>query len=267
MKNLIGLIVLALACVGLGIALLVSRDNATKQQLADESKVAYHSNEWWTTHEQLEEQKQKTAMVEGDMAKAAGAYNKELTVFSNAVTVANADLEKSQAALKTSQEEVAKRDVRISDLEAQNQTLDQRAAELASQITNLDSQIDDTKRQLASSKGENTFLSKELKRLMADKAELEKQFNDINVVRAQLAALREKNAIARRLDWQRRGIYAQSEKKEGEKLMQKTPPSTATTAAQAPTYDLNVEVNSDGSIKVIPALTNAPASVTPALAQ
>jgi hypothetical protein len=42
--------------------------------------------------------------------------------------------------------------------------------------------------------------------------------------------------------------------------MQRSPPVTqAAPAAGSPSYNLNVEVGSDGSVHVIPPLTNAPA--------
>lgn len=267
MKNRIGLILLALLCAGLGVALLVTEDNLTKQKETADQEIAHQSNEWWTTHQQLDEQKQKATMMESDLnnlSKLTNNYSRELNDLTNTLTQENADLEKTRAALKASQDEVAQRDSRISDLQSQNSTLDQRAAELAGDITNLNSQIEDVRRQLATTRGDNAFLTGELKRLMADKAELEKQFNDINVVRAQLASLREKKAIERRLDWIRRGVYASFEEKGAEKLMEKNT-NGVSSASAGPTYDLNVEVNSDGTIKVIPALTNSPpANAAPA---
>lgn len=270
MKNRIGLILLALLCAGLGVALLVTEDNLTKQKETATQEIAHHSNEWWTTHEQLEEQKQKTTMMESDLnnlTKITNNWARTIADLTNNLTQTSADLDKTRDALKASQDAVAQRDSRINDLQAQNNTLDQRAAELAGEITNLDSQISDVRHQLATARGDNAFLTGELKRLMADKAELEKQFNDIAVVRAQLASLRQKKAIERRLDWMRRGVYASFDEKGGQRLMEKNTNTVAAAASSAPTYDLNVEVNSDGTIKVIPALTNAPAATNPPAAK
>jgi hypothetical protein len=66
--------------------------------------------------------------------------------------------------------------------------------------------------------------------------------------------------IARRLEWTRQGVFANSEQKGAQKLMQGL-------AAQGPkasrgNYDLNVEVSSDGSVRVIPAATNNAAPPT-----
>jgi hypothetical protein len=100
---------------------------------------------------------------------------------------------------------------------------------------------------------------------MTEKAALEKQFNDLTVLRAQVSKLKEELTVGRRLDWIRRGIFATSEKKGGELLLQssKTPtfPTSSPAVAQSPSnqYDLNVEVYSDGSVHVIPPPTNTPA--------
>jgi len=112
---------------------------------------------------------------------------------------------------------------------------------------------------------EVTKLEKELKRLLGEKPELERQFNDVNVVRAQVAKLREEMNIARRLEWMRSGLLASSDQKGAQKLMQGINPASPTTttgkAAHRPNYDLNVEVTADGSVRVIPPpSTNSPAA-------
>ena len=96
---------------------------------------------------------------------------------------------------------------------------------------------------------------------MAEKAELEKQFNDLTVLRAQVSKLKEELSVARRLEWIRQGLFASTDQRGAQKLMQ----GAAATPAKAPkpTYDLNVEVSADGSVKVIPPLTNRPAATNP----
>ena len=77
-----------------------------------------------------------------------------------------------------------KRDTQIADLSNQNSELDKKALDLTHAITNLTAQISDTQRQLATSEGDKVFLEKELKRMVAEKTELERQFNDLTVLRA-----------------------------------------------------------------------------------
>jgi hypothetical protein len=99
--------------------------------------------------------------------------------------------------------------------------------------------------------------------LVAEKAELERQFNDLTVLRAQVSRLKEELSIARRIEWIRQGIFASAEQKGAQKLMQGVGSSQAQPRPPRSNYDLNVEVSADGSVKVIPPLTNAPANAPP----
>jgi len=266
MKNRIGVIVLALVlvCVGLGIALLSVKRQATEQQRDYSEKNGALSNNLVQTSDQLERQKQVNADLYADREKRTKEFealtNKYVEALGTLVQVSN-NLAQTEVALKTSQEETAKRDAKIADLEAQNQALDKQAVDLNTAITNLTTQIEDTKRKLATSEGEKGFLEKELKRLMAEKAELERQFNDLAVLRAQVSKLKEELSVARRLEWIRQGLFASTDQRGAQKLMQATP--MVQVKASKPTYDLNVEVSADGSVKVIPPLTNRAAASPP----
>ena len=129
--------------------------------------------------------------------------------------------------------------------------------DLSTAITNLTTQIDETKRKLAASEGEKGFLEKELKRLMAEKAELERQFNDLTVLRAQVVQVEGGAFGCPPAGLDSPGLLRQHRRKGAQKLMQGSAASQA--KPPKPTYDLNVEVSADGSVKVIPPLTNRPA--------
>lgn len=266
MKNRIGVIIslLVLACVGLGVALIATRKQASERQRELTENNGTLSNSWVRTHDELDQQKQVNALLESELEKQKKASdvltNDYTQVVATLAQVSN-DLTRTEAALKTSREEAAKRDAKIADLEAQNQALDKQAVDLSTAITNLTLQIEETKRKLAASEGEKGFLEKELKRLMAEKAELERQFNDLAVLRAQVAKLKEELSVARRLEWIRQGLFASTEMRGAQKLMQA--PAASQVKAPKPTYDLNVEVSADGSVKVIPPLTNRAAATNP----
>jgi chromosome segregation ATPase len=266
MKNRIGIValVLVLVCLGLGIALITVKKQANVQQAEHAVQSGVLSNNLVQTTEQLDRQKQVNAELEIDRDKRKQQFE-ELTGKYSALTadlshVSN-NLAQTEVALKASKEETAKRDAKITELEAQNQALDKQALDLSTAITNLTTQIEDTKRKLATSEGEKGFLEKELKRLMAEKSELERQFNDLAVLRAQVSKLKEELSVARRLEWIRQGLFATSEQKGAQRLMQGIPATQA--KAPKPAYDLNVEVNADGTVKVIPSLTNRPAGTNP----
>ena len=266
MKNRIGVVVLLLVllCVGLGIVLIAMKKKAVEElHEATETNTAL-SNNVVQINDQLDRQKLVNDELSKDREKRIKDFesltNKYVESLATLAQVSN-NLAQTEVALKTSQEETAKRDAKIAGLEAQNQALDKQAVDLSTAITNLTTQIEDTKRKLAASEGEKGFLEKELKRLMGEKAELEKQFNDLTVLRAQVSKLKEELSVARRLEWIRQGLFASTEQRGAQKLMGSTPLTPA--KAPKPSYDLNVEVSSDGSVKVIPPLTNRPAVTNP----
>jgi chromosome segregation ATPase len=266
MKNRIGVIVLilVLVCAGLGIALIAVKHSAVQEQQVLSEKNTTLSNDLVQANDQLGRQRQANALMESDREERRKAYDALTNNYTQTlVTLAQTSnsLVKTETALKVTQEEVVKRDAKIADLETQNQTLDKQAIELTTAITNLTTEIEETKRRLATSEGEKGFLEKELKRLMAEKSELERQFNDLTVLKAQVSKLKSELAVARRLDWIRKGLFASTDEKGAQRLMKG--PTSLEAKAPKQTYDLNVEVNADGSVKVIPPLTNRPAATPP----
>jgi chromosome segregation ATPase len=265
MKNRMGIIILTLACVGLAVTLVINQSNATKERKTAESQISTQSNGWVEAEGRLEEQRRVNGSLTNDLA----ARIQDLATLTNKIVETSNVLAKTEDSLKAAQEEVAKRDAQIADLEAQNKQLDQKAADLSGSITNLQSQIDDTQKKLAASEGDKAFLEKELQRLVAEKAELERQFNDLKVLRTQVAKLKEELNISRRLAWIREGIFARADQKGAQQLMQKSQPAFGAASTNAPTptprpgnYDLNVEVNADGTVRVI-APTNAVPAAPP----
>jgi chromosome segregation ATPase len=263
MKNRIGVIVLAVICLGLVIGLVASQKQSTDLHRQDAEHIDVLSNKWVKTSADLEEQKQVAAMLEKDLEGQKKSY----VDLTNNFSQVSGNLTKTEGTLKQTKADLAEREARITVLEnqnkvleSQNQVLDKQAADLSGALTNLTAQIDETQRKLAASEGDKVFLQGELKRLMAEKAELERQFNDLAVLKAQVAKLKEELNIARRIEWIRQGLFASADQKGAQKLMQ----GLSTPQAKPPKagYDLNVEVSADGSVKVIPPLktdaTNAP---------
>jgi len=236
----------------------VKRD-ATKQQAKATETIIGLSNNLSFTSAKLDEQRQVAALLEKDLEKQKQTFGELTNNFSQVST----ELTKTQSDLKAREDEIKQRDAKIADLESQNQALDKQAADLSLAITNLTGQIADTQKKLAASEGDKAFLEKELQRLITEKAELEKQFNDITVLKAQVAKLREELTIARRIEWIRNGLFASSEQKGAQRLMQGFSPVQKQASAAKPNYDLNVEVTADGSVRVIPGATNS-AATTPA---
>jgi chromosome segregation ATPase len=257
MKNSAGLIILGVVCVGLGIwSITVTKNSATRQR-EDAETIGTLSNKWVKSDADLVEQRQVTTLLEKDL----DTQKKAVSELSNTFTQVSSDLNRAETSLATAKKDLAQRDSKIAELENQNQALDKQAVDLSTAITNLNMEIAQTQRKLAASEGDKSFLERELKRMMSEKSELERQFNDLTVLRAQVAKIKDEIAVARRIDWMRRGLYASTEQKGAQRLMQTiNPPGPQ---SPKPNYDLNVEVSADGSVKVIPAVTNAPATKPP----
>lgn len=252
MKGKTGIVVLVVVCVALGVALLVRHGMALKERREDEAKIVQLSRDVVQTQGKLDEQLKVNLMLETNLAvrtiESEGLSNKLSSV---AATLARTE-DEAKAAAQSAKEAIAKRDAKISELEGQNDDLTKKMGDLNTSISGLEVAISDTEKKLAASEGDRDVLLKELKRLQAEKAELERKFNDLAAVRDQVRKLKDELSIARRLEWIRRGLYGPDR---GAEKLQK---GFASAAGQT-NFDLNVEIRQDGGTKVIPPATNAPA--------
>jgi chromosome segregation ATPase len=254
MKTKLGIVILAVACGGLAIALFVTKNAADERFKKTTDAILDFSNQLVYATANLDELRQVNLMLTNDLA---GSRQEALT-FSNQFTEASGTLASTKASLQSAQDQIAGLNSRIAGLETRNQVLDQRAAALTNAIASLNAQIADTQEKLAGSETNNTFLEKELQRQTAAKTELESKFNNLSTMRAQVKKLKDDLLVARHLQWMRERSEPGSPQKGAQLLMQRA----ASAPARPPHYDLNVEVSSDGSIHVIPLPANAPATTT-----
>jgi uncharacterized protein involved in exopolysaccharide biosynthesis len=270
MKTKLGIVILVVVCVGLAVALVVMKHQADKQQKGSSNTILDFSNQLVDARQHLDEANQVNLSLNSDLAT-----NREISLeLSNSLAQSASALVSTTASLQGAQEQITNLDQHLSDLEAQNQVLDQRVAVLTNNLAALNTQIAFTQVKLLTSETNNEFLESELKRQIAQKEELQQKFNDLDDVRTQVKKLKTDLIVARRLEWMREGIDPSKITKGGEILMQHTAPSSSpATKSSAPSdkiqpplgtnFDLNVEVNSDGSVHVIPPLSNAPATKSP----
>lgn len=247
MKTTLGVIVLLVVCVGLVVALIAGKRSADIQQKKDAETIVDFSNQLTTANINLDDLRQVNLMLTNDL----DASRRTLTTLSNQYVETSASLSNTEAALKTAQDQ-------ITDLEAQNRALDQQTMEMTNTIANLSAQITETQMKLVESETNNAFLESELKRQVAERAELERKFNNLSQVRAQVRKLRDDLLVARRLQWMREGTDPSQERKGAQLLMARAPETNRNIGPVR--YDLNVEVSSDGSVQVVPTTTNAPAA-------
>ncbi len=254
MKALI--IILIILTLGLGGVLFYEHDKSVKTKKEDDTRIYNLSTDLEKTKAALDEVKN----VEMVLRKDLNVKSKDLESTSNNLMKTAADLAQEKknaaAAAEAAKLEIAKRDARIAELDQQRTDLTKKMDDLTLNIDKLGNQIAETEKKLAASEGDREFLLKELKRLQAEKAELERQFNDLSVLRTQVAKLKDELSVARKLEWIRMGIYGSQEKKATEIL-------TAGMTDGKPNYNLNVELKEDGTAKLVPATNSAPKAPTP----
>lgn len=254
MKIKVVIVILAVASIALAIALFATRKQAEDRHVNDVTSITEFSNQVVEANEHLKAASQTNLTLFNDLAASQqqlARSQEQMTQLSNGLAAADSTLAETRTSLASAQELVTNLNLRVADLEAQNKVLDQRAEQLSNTLAQLTAQIEDTKNQLAVSETNAAFLRGELQKQLARKAELEHEFNDVDALRSQVNKLKEEMFIARRRQFMNSGVGL---KKGGELLiMHNLPvPSSSPPAAPASNYDLNVEIGSDGSVRVVP---------------
>ena len=270
MKFKVVIVILVVACIGLAIALFATKKSADEQHVTDVTSITDYSNQVVTASKHLDELGQVNLTLSNDLtssrqqlsldADQMTQLSNNLATTSSTLATANAALADTKSSLASEQEQVTNLNLRIAGLEAQNKVLDEQASSLSNTLAQLTAQIEDTKNQLAIAETNSAFLQGELQKQLAQKAELEHKFNDVDELRAQVKKIKDEMFVARRLQLMKNDNGG---KKGAELLTQRTPAAATNAPAgkQPANYDLNVEVGSDGTVKVIPPLnaTNSPA--------
>jgi DNA repair exonuclease SbcCD ATPase subunit len=247
MKFKLAILILVLACVGLGIALYTTKKSGEKVHTEDVVYIMDYSNQLVDVSVQLKDLREVNISLTNDLALS----RQQIQELSNTLASANIVIAETKTSLAGAQDQITNLAVHVADLELQNKSLDEHASELTNTIAQLDAQIAATQSRLALTETNSAFLQAELQKQMAQRAEIEHKFNDITEVRSQVVKLKEEIFIARRMQLMKNDNGGM---KGAQLLMKRTPPpETNKPAAKVPgNYDLNVEVGSDGSVKIIP---------------
>ena len=250
-------IVLLLVALGLGVGWFMTSKQAAEDRTVAANTIGSISNKLVSTESFLAEQKTVNVKLSTNIVERES----ELLQFSNKWTSVTADLAKTEADAKAAAEkakaDIEERNAKITELEGQKDDLTKKMDGLNTQIGSLGDLIKETERKLAASEGDRELLQKELKRLLAEKADLERKFNDLAVLRDQVRKLKEELSIANRLDFIRRGLYGFDKK--GAQVLNEGIHSPGPRTTNAVGAQINAEIGNDGSTKVN-ATTNAPAA-------
>ena len=235
------LIILSIVCLGLGVGLVLRHTRAQEQLAYARTEALNVSNQLAEAHVRLNEQEKLSSYLQSNLTEKAT----QLTVATNTLTQVSASLATTQNDMKSAQAELQAKAVRVAELEAQNDEATRKLSELAGSINTLEAQIAETKRKLDASEGDRIYLTKEMSRLQGDKAELLRQFNDLAVLRAQVALLKEEAVINERLALMSKGLYHIAGGKGAQGLMKKA------TIEQKSIPQLDVEIDQKNGTRVV----------------
>lgn len=259
MKPKTVIILMVLVCLGLAAGLIWRHDNATKQKKTDGERIRTLSNQWSVAEAKLSSQVEVnntlTATVEARTADLAKA-REQLTATAAQLNRAESEVKMTKAQLDATRVELTNKEAIIGDLKQRNSDLDKQVGDMKLEILDREARIAETEKRLAAAEGDREYLLRELKRLQAEKADLEKKFADLVALREQVKRIKEEVSIGKRLEWIRRGLYGNSPMK-GADVVQK---GFATSQIPRTNVNLNVELRRDGGVLVVPP---TPASRVP----
>jgi chromosome segregation ATPase len=244
-------ILLGIVCALLLVGLVVRHLQATKVEQAKEEKIKVVESSLTETQEKLSTQTQTNKVLKAELETKSEA----LQSLENRYKTITGELEQAQntvLAVTTESNEakktIADQEKRIAELSIERDALTGQMTVLNENMETLEGQILETQRKLSASEGDREFLLKELKRLQAEKADLERQFNDLAVLRDQVRKLKDELSIARRIEWIRKGIMGAGSTPKGATLLKRG----FNRPENKPNFDLNVELNQEGGVQVIP---------------
>ncbi|MBI5799353.1 MAG: hypothetical protein HZA92_01325 [Verrucomicrobia bacterium] len=196
--------------------------------------------------------------IESTLTAALTAAQTKAAADAQAAASRYTALDKSKA------EEIARRDGSIKDLQNTRDQLNAKVAALNADITKLKSTIGTLNTRISFVEGElqvtkddKSFLTKELARMQGERTEMERKMNDLDFLKEQLSTLKSDQAIARRVDWMRRGTFM-DERKGATLLNDGLKPLASARPTTTKGSQLNVEVHRDGTVTI-----KAPAPAAP----
>lgn len=219
MRNAI--VALGIVCVVLIGVTWYQHSSAAKELKAALAESARLSNQCEQVNLKLTDQTGVNTTLTTNLAKRG----EELAAASNQIAKLKTSLAKAEEAAQAARLEIQECENRASGWETSHGELAQKANELRSSLDVVELEIAGVKKKLDASEGDRAFLLKGLKLLQAERDQLDRQFHDLAVVRAQFERLKNDKVINKRF-------------------------ASANTS-------LKVELQQDGSVRLVPAAANA----------
>lgn len=242
----------AILCV-VGCALLIAfvyrHHSASIEKSRNVAAIAHFSNQWAVASEKLREQKVVNLAVE----RTFSTQTEAIMGYSNSLQAVSVDLQQAEKSADLAAEEartqMAQQDARIAELEQERVGMTKTLGELSGSISNLETQIAQTEQKLQASNADREVLMAELKRLQAEKTDLEERFHNLAALRDQIHKIRDELSISRRLAWLRRGLFGNLK---GAEVLQN---GFANAAASAERVSLEVELRRNEPARIVSSQT------------
>ena len=256
-------IIVAVAALLGGAVMVILLSNAKTTITQNEVKIKKLESENTTLETAQADLTQKLSTANSTISKQGNTITQAKTQLEDLGTKYDLKVAEYETFVGKAAQELAAKDEKINALNTElstaqdkNRDYDSQIKDLNSQMATKDQAIEDISRRLESTENDRDHLLRERDKLIAEKAELEKQFQDIVVLRQKVQRLQVELMASKKLEWLRRGFYGSARKKGGAQLMgmSKKPRQQTTTT----TADLNVEVRRDGTVKIVPIETNSP---------
>ncbi len=203
------------------------------------------------------------AVAQAETKTAQAATKQAETTLKSVQTKADADAKTAATRLaaleKSKADEIARRDASIQDLQTTRDQLNAKIvglnadiAKLQTTVSTLNARINLVEGELQVANNDKAFLTKELQRMQTERTEMERKMNDLAFLREQMSTIKSEQAIGRRVEWMRQGVFM-DERKGGQLLNDGLRPLPAAKPMSTRGSQLNVEVHRDGTVTIKPA--------------
>ena len=178
-------IVLALACTGLVISLVVMKRGDNAQHDNDAGAIADFSN-------RLDSAQMQIATGKGTMLALSNRLDESRSA---SLTFSNHLIE-AESAIVLDTEQITNLNRRVAEVESENQTLGRRAMDLTNQVAGLTGRINLTGANLDQANKDYALLENRLRRDVAGRTVVERKFNNPLELQAQMQKLKKNPAEA-----------------------------------------------------------------------
>ena len=238
---------------------LDAQSNSLKEKVAAQvEQIAELNTNVKTKGEELNALAQKLSEKSNEIESVKLQHAQDLGEAESNIKAVTENLAKVEGELKAQKEiaeaktkEAEERGDLVSDLELKNKDLNQEKTELEQERAKLQAEIEKTSKLLEHSREDREALGEKLAVLEKQKEELDRQMADIFFIEAKYKAIRSELAVAKRMDWMRRGIGVYSKdpaKRVGTPINQIAIKSELKQDVKKGLDSVSVELTSDGRV-------------------